>query len=253
MPKKLIIANWKMNPDSMGRAVRLAKEIERGTRGVKNVSLAIAPPYPFLESVGKALKKTKLGAQNIFWEDARPYTGEVSGRQLKHLGITYVIIGHSERRIYFGETDVMINKKVRAALKAGLRPVLAVGERKKMPNKKMRGVLSRQLIKNLEGVSVKSFRKGVIAYEPVWAIGTGRAATPKHAKYALGMIQEILAHFWKVKKVSTPILYGGSVNARNAAAFISKNGGGMDGMLVGSASLKPKDFIEIVRSSAVKR
>ncbi len=248
--KKVIIANWKMNPDSTGRAVRLAKEIERGTRGVKNVSVVIAPPYPFLESVDKVLKKTKLGAQNLFWEDVGPYTGEVSWHQLKHLRITYVIIGHSERRICFGETDGMINKKVRAALKAGLRPVLAVGEQKKMPNKKMRGALSRQLSRDLAGVSLAAFRKGVIAYEPVWAIGTGLAATPKHAKYALVMIREILAHLWKVKRVSTPILYGGSVNARNAGPFVSKKGGGMDGMLVGGASLQPKEFIGIVRGAA---
>jgi triosephosphate isomerase len=134
--KLLVIANWKMNPDSPGRAVRLAKEIERGTRGIKNVSVVVAPPHPFLESVGKVLKKAKLGAQNLFWEDVGPYTGEVSWHQLKQLRITYVIIGHSERRIYFGETDSMINKKVRAALKAGLIPVLAVGERKKISNKK---------------------------------------------------------------------------------------------------------------------
>ena len=250
MAKKLIIANWKMNPDSPGRAVRLAREIEKGLIGIKNAEIVIAPPYLFLKDVSQVLKRAKLGAQNMHWQDIGPYTGEVSWHQLKHLHVTHVIVGHYERRIHLGETNEMINKKVKAALRAGLIPVLAIGEQKRMPEDAMRLVLLRQLSRGLSGVSANDFKNGVIAYEPVWAIGTGLAATPQHARKALGMIQEILGRIWKTKKVSTPILYGGSVNSKNAYSFLSPKGGAMHGMLVGGASLKPKEFIKIVQSAA---
>lgn len=246
--KKLIIANWKMNPASLKAAIKLANETEKGLRGIKNVEIVIAPPFPFLAPVNKILKQSKLGAQDFFWKETGPATGEVSGDQLKHLRVSHVIIGHSERRA-LGETDEMINKKIKAALKAGLVPILAVGERKKMSSSKIRRVLSRQLSKGLHSVSAKAFENGVIAYEPVWAIGTGLATTPEHAKTALAMIKEILSRLWKIKKIKTRIIYGGSVNAKNAAAFISPQGGAMDGMLVGGMSLHPREFINIVRTA----
>ncbi|MBI2640089.1 MAG: triose-phosphate isomerase [Candidatus Sungbacteria bacterium] len=248
--KKTIIANWKMNPVSLDQALHLAGEIEKRTTGIKNAEVVIAPPYPFLKDIGRVLKKTKLGAQNMHWEEAGPYTGEVSWRQLKHFRVTHVIIGHSERRIHMGETDEMINKKIKAALKANLIPILAVGEQKKLSENAMRLVLSRQLSRGLAGITAHDFKKGAIAYEPVWAIGTGRAATPKHAGIALRMIQKILAGLWKTKKVTMPILYGGSVNSKNAADFISPTMGGMQGLLVGSASLNATEFTGIIKSSS---
>lgn len=238
-----------MNPASLKAAIKLANETEKGLRGIKNVEIVIAPPFPFLAPVNKILKQSKLGAQDFFWKETGPATGEVSGDQLKHLRVSHVIIGHSERRA-LGETDEMINKKIKAALKAGLVPILAVGERKKMSSSKIRRVLSRQLSKGLHSVSAKAFENGVIAYEPVWAIGTGLAATPKHAKQALTIIQEILNRLWRTRNVKTQIIYGGSVNAKNAAPFVSNKGGAMNGMLVGGASLKPKEFINTVRVAA---
>lgn len=250
MYKKIIIANWKMNPDAPGRAVRLAREIERGINQIKNIEVVVAPPHPFLMEVGKILRKAKLGAQNMHWANVGPYTGEVSWHQLKHCGAKYVIVGHSERRIHLGETDTLINKKIRAAVTSGLVPVLAVGEQKRTTDKKMRMILAGQIVKDLAGISRNAFGKGIIAYEPVWAIGTGKTATPKHAKIALESIKEILRKLWNTKSVSLPVLYGGSVDAKNAATFVAKSGGGMDGLLVGSAGLHPNEFVAIIKKAA---
>lgn len=250
--KSLIIANWKMNPDSPGRALLLAKKIERRI-SVRRAEVVIAPPFPFLKDVGRALKKAKLGAQDMHWADLGPYTGEVSWHQLRHLRVQYVIIGHSERRWKLGETDAEINKKVHAALKTGLIPVLAVGERKKMSDAAMRATLEKQLALDLKGISQKQFGGGVIAYEPVWAIGTGDSATPMHAQKALEMITAILKKLWRTKTIKTRILYGGSVNAKNARDYITKNGGAMHGLLVGGSSLNPKEFLGIVKTTATQK
>ncbi|MFY9461793.1 MAG: triose-phosphate isomerase [Candidatus Sungiibacteriota bacterium] len=249
MPKKLlVIANWKMNPSSPAEAVILARKIEKGVPRIPDMEIVIAPPFPFLMPVASALKKSKLGAQDMFWEKEGARTGEVSPLMLKNLCVEYCIIGHSERRA-LGETDEMLNKKIKAALSGRIIPVLAIGEKKRMPEAKMRRVLETQLKKDLNGVSKIAFKNGVIAYEPVWAIGTGLSATPEHAHKALNIIREMLKHLWKTKNISTRILYGGSVNAKNAGPFASKKGGGMNGMLVGGASLKAKEFVGIVRST----
>lgn len=249
MKKKIIIANWKMNPGSLKEAVSLTKQVEGGIQKNTNARVIIAPPFPLLLPVRKALRKSKLGAQDMFWEPRGAYTGEVSGEQLKRCGVSYVIIGHSERRIHFKETDAVINKKIKAALKSKLTPVLAIGETKRMPLKKIQRVLSRQLSRGLDDVSRRAFKNGIIAYEPVWAIGTGLAATPRDAKKTLAIIKEALQRLWKTKRVATPILYGGSVKAKNAASFVSEKGGGMDGMLVGGASLNAKEFVGIIHSA----
>ncbi len=247
--KKLIIANWKMNPATLQEAVILARKIEKDIPKTPNVEVVIAPPFPFLVPVAGALKKSKLGAQNMFWEKEGARTGEISYMMLKNLCVSYCIIGHSERRA-LGETDGEINKKIKAALKSRIVPVLAIGEKKRMPESSMRRVLETQLKKDLSGISKISFKNGVIAYEPVWAIGTGLSATPWHAHKALGIIRETLKRLWKTKHVPTRILYGGSVNAKNAGPFVSTKGGGMDGMLVGGASLNAKEFIGIIRAVA---
>ena len=248
MPKKLLIANWKMNPSSPAEAVILARKIERGIPRTLNAEVVIAPPFPFLLPVSRILKKTRLGAQDMFWEKEGARTGEVSYMMLKNLCVSYCIIGHSERRA-LGETDEQINKKIKAALQGQIIPVLAIGERKRLPKTKLRRILETQLRKDLNGVSKVVFKNGVIAYEPVWAIGTGLSATPEYARKALSVIRETLKRVWKTKNISTRILYGGSVNTKNAAQFISKKGGGMNGMLVGGASLNTKEFSGIIKSA----
>ena len=249
MPKKLlIIANWKMNPSRASEAILLAKKIEKGIPRTPNAEVVIAPPFPFLVQVASVLKKSKLGVQDVFWEKEGARTGEVSTGMLKDLCVNYCIIGHSERRA-LGETDEQINKKIKAVLKSRIMPALAVGEKKRMPEAKMRRVLETQLKKDLNGISKVAFKNGIIAYEPVWAIGIGLSATPEHARKALGVIRKTLQHLWKTERIPTRILYGGSVNAKNAATFLSKKGGGMDGMLVGGASLNAKEFVGIVRAA----
>ncbi|MDO8561103.1 MAG: triose-phosphate isomerase [bacterium] len=250
MSKKiLIIANWKMNPSSLAKAVLLAQKIEKSAKYAPNAEIVVAPPFPFLVPIAKVLRKAKLGAQDLFWEERGAYTGEISADMLRDDCVSYCIIGHSERRA-LGETDKQINKKIKTALKNRIIPVLAIGEKKRMPEIKIRRILETQLKKDLNGISKIAFKNGVIAYEPVWAIGTGLSATPEHARIALAAIQEILKRLWKTTNTSTRILYGGSVNAKNAAPFVSSNGGGMDGMLVGGASLHPIEFVKIVKSAA---
>lgn len=224
---KLIIANWKMNPDSVGRALRLARaEDKKGA--------VIAPPFPFLVEVGSMLRRAELGAQDAFWVPKGAYTGEVSAHQLRHLRVAYVIVGHSERRAQ-GESDIEVNRKVKAVLAEGLTPVLCVGE----PWSVRRGGLAaakrfvaRQLRAALKGVSS---RRVIVAYEPIWAIGTGRADDPAEVAVMARLIK---------KHGVRGVLYGGSVTARNAGVFLRERA--IDGALVGAASLKSRSFQNIV-------
>ena len=249
--KKLLIANWKANPDSPGRAVALARKIEGKISLNRNVEIVIAPPFPFLGAVGKVLRKAKLGAQDSSWEDTGPHTGEVSWHQLKHLKISYVIIGHSERRQHLKETDEMVNLKVRALLKNGLRPVLCVGERFRHGNE-IPPLVGEQLMKALASVPTPQAKNLVVTYEPVWAISTNsraRADTPDSAFRAKIYLRKILADLYGRRTAEVvPILYGGSVNAANIVPFLTE--GRMDGALVGSASLQPDQFASIVRQTS---
>lgn len=261
--KKLIIANWKTNPDAPGRAARLASEIEKRVRHSKN-EVAIAPPAPYLLVVAKKLKKVKLAAQDVSWGDVGASTGEISWHQLKHLKVQYVIIGHSERRRLLGETDEMINKKVLASLKNGLKVVLCVGEPKSVRTKGMAAVkkfLSSQLGKDLKGikslvvssdasVGVPTRASGslIIAYEPIWAISSVKGSKPdkpEDSVEVIKFIKNVLASRLQITNVR--VLYGGSVNAKNALSFLSQKE--IDGALVGGASLHPREFIKIVASA----
>lgn len=233
--RKLIVANWKSNPKNLSEAIKLA-----GASDFKNV--VIAPPYPYLEQVGKHIRRASLGAQNVFFENGGPYTGEVSVSQLRHLKVTYVIVGHSERRKNLGETDEMISKKIRASLKVGLNVLLCVGEDWDTRRKGIvaaKKFVANQLKKDLAGNRKRGAgnRKLLIAYEPVWAIGAGKADSAKTSAEMISFIKKIL---------DTKVLYGGSVNAKNAAAFLRQ--GGIDGALVGSASLDPKSFKAIIKA-----
>lgn len=239
--KKLIVANWKSNPASFREAIKLAKASD-----FKPVVLA--PPYVYLQTISWILKKATLGAQDVFWEVNGPYTGEITPTQLKNLKVKYVIVGHSERRRHLKETDAMINLKVKAARKAGLKVILCVGEdwltrRKGITAAKK--YIANQLKKDLAGIRNSKLRTRnlVIAYEPLWAIGTGKADKPKDSIAIISYIKESLATYYKLP--TTKVLYGGSVNSKNAVGFLKPEE--IDGALVGGASLKPKEFKSIIK------
>lgn len=257
MTKKIVIANWKLNPLLRQEAGSIFNKIKNNIRGIKNTEAVICPPFAYLESlsrlmprnVNKRHQKLFLGVQDIFWEEKGAYTGEISSVLVKQFGVTHAIIGHSERRKWLGETDEMLNKKIKAVLKAGLTPVLCIGEWEREEGGELPPIVGEQLKAALTGIRKGQFKKGIIAYEPVWAIGTGRAETPdnavKAAIYIRRTAREILG---RKNAASLRVIYGGSVNAKNAASFISKDILGMEGMLVGGASLDAKEFVEIVKS-----
>ena len=243
-----IAGNWKMNK-TVAEAVELVRDLKASLSGVQGVEVAVAPPFTALYAVSKELKDSSicLAAQNLFWEEKGAYTGEVSPVMLKELGCHYVIIGHSERRQFFGETDGTVNRKIKAAMTHGLKPIFCVGE---TLNEREGGetfsVLERQVEGGLENLSAKEIEPLVIAYEPVWAIGTGKTATPQQAEEVHRFIREKLA-----KTVSRPfadsvrIQYGGSVTPENVKGLMSQEN--IDGALVGGASLKQETFSKIVR------
>ena len=251
MAKKIIIANWKMNPQTAEEALRLVKGI-LARRLSKNIELIIAPPFVYLDLVKKNCgKEIKLAAQNISWAERGTYTGEVSSLMVKNLGCDYVIIGHSERRHKMGETDEMINLKLKAAFKVGLVPVLAVGEREL--NDDIIKVLTQQVKSALEGIGVSEIGHLIIAYEPVWAIstsGTGMIDTPDHALSAALLIRKIMGNLYGSEwTADLPVLYGGSVTDENAYDFIAQSG--INGALVGGASLELQDFIKIIKAAEI--
>jgi len=246
MAKKIIIANWKANPDSTGRAMRIAREVEYGFQSSKSVDVVLAPPFVFLESVGSVIKKVKLGAQNAFWGDVGPYTGEVSWRQLRHLNVEYIILGHSEQRA-FGETNEKINKKIKVVLENGMKAVLCVGETEKNKEVAFPTVIQEEIMEGLKNIKKNFLKNLIIVYEPVWAISThGKADSPKNVfEMAVLIRKELLKKFGKKMAFETKILYGGSVDEKNAADFVGV--GKVDGLLVGRASLNAKKFLEIIK------
>jgi triosephosphate isomerase len=251
MNKKIIVANWKMNPSSQEEALRLVKNL-LAQRLPKNVEVVIAPPFVYLDLVKKICgKEIKLAAQNINWAERGAYTGEISSLMVKNLGCDYVIIGHSERRHKMGETDEMINLKLKAAFKVGLVPILAVGE--KELNDDIIKVLTQQIRSALEGIGVSEISRLIIAYEPVWAIstsGTGMVDTPDHALSAALLIRKIIGNLYGSEwAADLPVLYGGSVTSENAYDFIAQSG--ISGALVGGVSLELQDFIKIIKAAEI--
>lgn len=252
--RKLVIANWKMNPDAPGRAAALARKIERILPPRRRVEVVVAPPAPFLLPVGTALKNAVLGAQDAFWADTGPYTGETSPQQLRYLKVEYVIVGHSERRIHLGETDETVNKKIRAVLGNGLSAILCIGERERV-GADIPPLVGDQLKVALAGIKKELLKRLVVAYEPVWAIsttaGTSGPDTPDSAFRARLYIEKIISGLYgRQAYKSVRVIYGGSVRAENVGAFLRE--GKMDGALVGSASLDVKEFGEIVRRAAAQ-
>ena len=211
--KPLIVANWKCNPAGYREAKRLFAE-------VKNLRAVICPPFVYLSLFFRGRRKCALGAQDCFWAEKGAYTGEISPLMLKDLGVEYVILGHSERRKLQQEASGLIQKKLKAVLKAGLRPIVCIDKISQIP-KKIKG-------------------EYILAYEPLFAIGTGKPCSIEKAKKMRLLIRE---------KVKVPVLYGGSVNSLNAADYIKQ--AGFDGLLVGSASLKPKEFIQLVKNATI--
>lgn len=218
---------------------------------VKNPEIVVAAPFIYLDNLKSKNKnlKIKLGAQNVFWENQGAYTGEVSPLMLKNLGVEYVIIGHSERRKYLGETDEMINKKVLASLKTGLKVVLCVGENLKIRQRGQKAVenfVKNQLQKDLKKVSSIKYQASknlIIAYEPIWAIDTGRSCPPEDALKMIKFIKRIMTTNYKLK--TTKVIYGGSVDSKNIKNFVKYKE--IDGVLVGGASLKLKEVLKIIQ------
>ena len=250
MRKKLIIGNWKMYTTA-AEAGRLAKAVVDGVGMEDRVCVAVCPPFPYLALVGEILKGSHvaIGAQNLYPEKEGAFTGEVSPTMLLDLGCKYVILGHSERRHKMGETDAFINQKIRVALAAGLDVILCVGET--LDERKAgqtEAVLDRQLIQGLAGMSADTLVHLMIAYEPVWAIGsTGHHATPQQAQEAHAVIRHRFGQmFGKESAQTLAIQYGGSVKPDNAAALLSRLG--VDGALIGGASLNADQFLAIVRA-----
>lgn len=252
MRKPFVAGNWKMNTDSHG-AVKLAEGVVSGCRdaAVASIDVAVCPPFVYLQQVGKALSSSRiaLGAQNVYFEQKGAYTGEISAAMLKDVGCAYAICGHSERRHVIGETDELINKKVHAAILGGLLPILCVGELlEERKANKTADVVTRQLKKGLAGLSTEKMSAVTIAYEPVWAIGTGLTATPQQAQDVHALIRKELSEIFDRKIAGDiRIQYGGSVKPDNAAELMGQQD--IDGLLVGGASLKADDFIAIVKAS----
>ncbi len=236
---------------TVSEGVLLATEIAGAVSGVKKAKIAIFPPATHLTSISEVLRGTlvQLGAQNVHWESSGAFTGELSSLMLAQIGCQWVIIGHSERRTYFGETDRTVNKRVLKALDAGLRPIVCIGETlEERESERTFDVLERQLEIGLQGVKPCLEEGLVIAYEPVWAIGTGKTATPEQAQATHRFIRTKLAHlFGNDIAEATTIQYGGSMNEKNAAELLSLPD--VDGGLIGGASLKPDKFAGIVSAA----
>ncbi|HPL96967.1 MAG TPA: triose-phosphate isomerase [Smithellaceae bacterium] len=246
MRKWIVAGNWKMN-NSIAESVRLATEIKQGVSGLTNGQVVVAPPFTALQSVNDVLRGSAvaLAAQNMYFENKGAYTGEVSPLMLRDAGCSYVLVGHSERRKYFLESDELVNAKALSALAAGLRPIICVGETEAERNKGVtESVVGRQVRAALAGVAVEKLPEIVIAYEPVWAIGTGKVATPEQAEDVHDFIRRLMMEIYGCMAEDVRILYGGSVTKDNIAELIAMKD--IDGALVGGASLQAAGFLGII-------
>lgn len=251
MRKKVIAGNWKMNND-LSESQNLITRLTSGLSNLKiNCDVIICPPFTSLSEASTLIKNTivKLGAQNVYSEDNGAYTGEISPLMLKSVGCEYVIIGHSERRTIFKESNEMINKKIKKALEHGLKVIFCVGETLEEREKNITNeVVKKQVIEGLREIPEKSMAEIIIAYEPVWAIGTGRNATPQQAQDIHFFIRKLIAdNYSAVTSDNLTIQYGGSVKADNAKELLSQSD--IDGALVGGACLKAESFIEIIKAA----
>ncbi len=254
MRRAVIAGNWKLNK-LIGEAEQLVDELRPLVADVTDVDIVVCPPFTAMAAVRARIKDSNiaLGAQNVYHETAGAYTGEVAPEMLIDAGCTYTIVGHSERRKYFGETDACVNKKVRAALAAGLRVMVCVGETLEQREAgQMEAVVEREVRDGFADMTSDDMANVVIAYEPIWAIGTGRTATPEQANEMHGFIRELLAKQFGAECAENVIIqYGGSVKPDNARDLMAQEH--VDGALVGGASLDAAGFAEIVRSASNKK
>jgi len=255
MRKPFVAGNWKMNTDSY-TSVNLAKDLAAGTLEVasESITLAVCPPFVYLQAVAKALSASNIavGAQDMYFEPKGAFTGEISTSMLKDAGCTYALCGHSERRHVIGETDELINKKVAAAIAGGILPILCVGELlAEREASQTEDVVTRHVKCGLAELNAEKASAVTIAYEPVWAIGTGLTATPQQAQEVHDFIRKLLAEMYDGQLAGEiRILYGGSVKPGNTAELMAQQD--IDGLLVGGASLKADDFLAIIQAAAQK-
>lgn len=248
MRQKIIAGNWKMNKTN-AEAVELARGLLGHEGDGDKTRVLICPPYTALSAVAEAIKGSRifLGAQNMYFKESGAYTGEIAPSMLLTIGVSYVILGHSERREYFAETDAIVNDKVKLALKSGLIPIVCVGEKLEEREKGItEEVIGGQIDGSLADLSADDIKKTVIAYEPVWAIGTGKTATPETAQEVHKFIRGGLRDKYGAVADEVPILYGGSMKGSNASELLTQ--ADIDGGLVGGASLKADEFIKIINS-----
>jgi triosephosphate isomerase (TIM) len=247
---KVIAGNWKMHNDNSA-AQQLASQIKIRTTDIKHTDIILCPPFTALTVVHDVINDSKisLGAQNVYWEKSGAFTGELSADMIKSTGATYVIVGHSERRQYFGETDETVNKRTKAALEAGLKVIVCVGESLDQRESGITAnVVEAQVTGGLSGLTTEQMEDIIIAYEPVWAIGTGKVATPEQAQevhaHIRGLVQK---QFGSQVAEALRIQYGGSVKPDNADSLLSQPD--IDGALVGGACLKAEAFVPIIQSA----
>ena len=248
--KPIVAGNWKMNK-TVADAVVLADAIKRSLAGCKDVDIVLCPPFTALKAVSDVISGTHidLGAQNMHWEKSGAFTGEISAEMLREVYCHYVILGHSERRAYFGETDEIVNKKTKAALESNLTPIVCVGETlAEREGGRTNDVVGTQVRGSLAGLSARQLVDTVIAYEPVWAIGTGKTASPEQAQEVHAYIRGVLKDMADAAVAqSVRIQYGGSVKASNAKELFSLPD--IDGGLIGGAALEARSFIDIVQAA----
>lgn len=250
--KPLIVANWKCNPIGLKEMKKLFDSISKGIKNNKGVEVVVCPPFVYLPILRACISnrqggKLALGGQDCFWEEKGAFTGEISPTMLKNLGCEYVIIGHSERRKYLKETDEMVNKKLKAAIIAGLKPILCVGSKKR--GEEGNKEIKIQLEKALAGIKKSDIKNIIFTFEPIWAISTTKesiVATPENTKEGEIFLRRNLAKlFSKTIAQKAKIIYGGSVDSKNIEGFIKK--AKMDGVLIGAASLRPDDFVVAIK------
>jgi triosephosphate isomerase len=248
MRRPIIAGNWKLNK-TIPEAIELVTGLKRALYDVTGVDIVVCPSFTALSEVSEALEDStiQVGGQDLYWEKSGAFTGEVSGEQLKDAGCSYVVIGHSERRQFFGETDVTVNKKISAALSAGLTPIVCVGELlREREAGKTEAVIKEQVEGSLAHITADEMLKMVIAYEPVWAIGTGKVATPQQAedvhKFIRGLLEK---RYGRPVSSQIRIQYGGSVKGSNVKELMAQDD--IDGALVGGASLDAESFVQIVK------
>jgi triosephosphate isomerase len=255
MRKKILAANWKMNL-THSEAISYFETFLSEIGQVDDLDVVIIPPFiaiPALVAASERIPAIRIGAQNMHWEKSGAFTGEVSAGMLRALYVKYVIVGHSERRALFGETDEIVNRKVRAALEAALRPIFCIGESlEEREGGQVEEVLRRQIQKGLQKVSQKDLAEVVVAYEPCWAIGTGRSASPGEAEETHALIRSVLSELYGSASADrVRIQYGGSVKPENAQDLMRQKN--IDGALVGGASLDPRSFARIIGQAEAAR